>query len=316
MKKSISILVAFLMIVSVVNVVTAASANNVPTFKVDGKLFITPKGEPEPYINKDNRTMGSLRLIANALGVDSKNIKWNNTAQVATLTRGDNTVSVTVGKKVITVNGKSVTMDTVAEMKQGRVFIPARYIGEGLGVTVKFESATNTVHFLTGTEFVDVNDNFESYGLKRVEHLPITLQTKDGLKWTIHSAYMYKTDSAEAKELHKKYNFVRFNERDYIIWLEFTVENTGNRVIQYNHHDPNPKLIAVNGKGKDFEPALANKEEYLGVNNKGYFNYFRLEVGDKVKHNMGYMVNKSDLDEIIFGASTNNGNDFKIIVKG
>jgi len=216
MKKSLSVLLALALMISLVSSVAAASAN-VPTFKVDGKLFVTPTGEPQPYINKDNRTMGSLRLIAAALGVESKNIKWNNTSQVATLTRGSNTVSVTVGKKSITVNGKPVTMDTAAEMKQGRVFIPARFIAQGLGVKIGFDNASNTVNFTTSTSKV-ATSNFEDYGMKQLEQLPVTV-TANGLEVIYHEALLYKTTSAEGKALNEKYAFPRYDRANHVLWL-------------------------------------------------------------------------------------------------
>lgn len=300
MKKGISILVAFLMIVSFVNIVTAASANNVPTFKVDGKLFITPEGEPQPYINKDNRTMGSLRLIATALGVESKNIKWNNTAQVATLTRGDNTVSVTVGKKVITVNGKAVTMDTVAEMKQGRVFIPARYIGEGLGVTVKFESATNSVLFITKQESEISYDNFTDMGFKRLVNLPFTQETSDGLKLTVHSAYLYKTSSVEAKALHKTYNFDDFDKAQEILFLNFTLENNTGRVVQYNGLDMSEKIVVTSNWGVTMERTIS--DTYLGNNSTNYLWEFRLEAGEKITSNLAFLnLEKEPIDFVGIG---------------
>jgi len=303
MKKGISILAALLMMIVFVSAVTAASASNVPTFKVDGKLFVTPAGEPQPYINKDNRTMGSLRLIANALGVESKNIKWNNTAQVATLTRGDNTVSVTVGKKVITVNGKSVTMDTVAEMKQGRVFIPARYIGEGLGVTVKFESATNSVLFITKQESEISYDNFTDMGFKRLINLPFTQETSDGLKLTVHSAYLYKTSSAEAKALQEKYDFTQFDKAKDILIMNFTLENNTGRVVQENYHDMSPKIYATSNKGMNMLQAVSriyNEKE----NDTTYIRDYRLEDGEKITSNIAFLnVNDKNIDFIGIGTS-------------
>jgi len=301
MKKGISILVAVVMMLSLVSAATAAaSVNNVPTFKVDGKLFITPAGEPQPYINKDNRTMGSLRLIATALGVENKNIKWDNTKQTATLTREDNTVSVTVGKKVITVNGKSVTMDTVAEMKQGRVFIPARYIGEGLGVTVKFESATNSVLFLTKKDSEISYDNFTDMGFKRLVNLPFTQETSDGLKLTVHSAYLYKTSSAEAKALHKEYNFVDFDKAKDILFLNFTLENNTGKVVQDNYHDMKEKITVMSNMGVRMERTIS--DTYLGNNSTNYLWEYRLEAGKKITSNIAFLnLEQETIDFIAIG---------------
>lgn len=287
MKKSLSILLALALMISLVSSVAAASAN-VPTFKVDGKLFVTPTGEPQPYINKDNRTMGSLRLIAAALGVESKNIKWNNTAQVATLTRGTNTVAVTVGKKSITVNGKPVTMDTAAEMKQGRVFIPARFIAQGLGVKISFDSASNTVNFTTGTSTV-VTNNFSDYGMKQLEQLPITL-TANKLEVTYHEAFLYKTTSAEGKALNEKYAFPRFDLANHILWMKVTITNKGSKKIAYDYSDMENKIRASYASARSFSPqSIATKNS---LDNKGdYINTWSLEPGESITGQVALLKN-------------------------
>jgi len=160
-----SILIVLLFTLLLPTSATAATSQQ-PVITLDGRIFHTPDGEPAPYINNDKRTMGSLRLVGQALGVENKHIQWDNANQTATLARGSNKVQVTIGKKNILVNGKSVTMDTVAEMKQGRVFIPVRFIAQGLGVTIQYNSANGYLNLYT-KKMEDVSmDNFEDYGMK------------------------------------------------------------------------------------------------------------------------------------------------------
>jgi len=260
MKKGIAMLLTLVMMMTMIGSVSAAG-NNVPSFKVDGRIFVTPTGEPQPYINKDNRTMGSLRLIANAVGVESKNIKWDNVKQTATLVRGENTVSVTVGKKAITVNGKSVTMDTVAEMKQGRVFIPARFIGQGLGVTVKFDGATNSVNFITGDNAV-VNNNFADYGLTQVKELPIAIAA-GGLEITYHDAFLYKTNSAEAKAIQDKYKLDIFEDSSHLLWMKVTITNKSTKTIARDYSDQQMKIGIKDDLGEKLSYAFSDQDDYL-----------------------------------------------------
>lgn len=42
-------------------------------------------------------------------------------------------------------------MDTVALLQDGRTFVPARYVAEAFGATVKWDSAVRTVYVKTGT---------------------------------------------------------------------------------------------------------------------------------------------------------------------
>ncbi|MFC6334589.1 copper amine oxidase N-terminal domain-containing protein [Paenibacillus septentrionalis] len=313
MKKGFAMLLTLVMMMTMIGSVSAAG-NNVPTFKVDGRMFVTPTGEPQPYINKDNRTMGSLRLIANAVGVESKNIKWDNAKQTATLVRGENTVSVTVGKKAITVNGKSVTMDTVAEMKQGRVFIPARFIGQGLGVTVKFDGATNSVLFLTKDASEVSYDNFEDMGFKRLVNVPFTQETTDGLKLTVHSAYLYKTSSAEAKALQKKYDFYDYDKATDILFLNFTLENNTGRIVQENYHDMNPKMFSMSNMGMRMEQAISSV--YTGNNNEIYIRDYRLENGERITSNIAFLnVKELEIDFVGVGVGFKAGSNYQRIAE-
>ena len=286
MKKTITLLLSIVLLFGLVGSVGAAS-KDVPMFKVNGKLFVTPTGEPAPYINKDNRTMGSLRLIASALGVENKNITWSSATNTATLVRGENTVSVVVGKKEITVNGKKVVMDTVSEMKKGRVFIPARFIAQGLGVKISFDNASNTVHFTTGTTEVATN-NFADYGMKVLEQLPITIKANN-LEITYHEAFLYKTTSAEGKALYEKYTFPRYNRANHVLFLKVTITNKGTKTIAYDYSDLEPKIRASYATSRSFEISLANNNS---LENKGdYINKWSLEPGKSITGHVALLKN-------------------------
>lgn len=307
MKKiMIIVLMCCLLVVGMAGIVGAASSDS-PMFKVNGKLFVTPKGEPAPYVNKDARTMGSLRLIASALGVESKNIKWNTSTNTATLVRGTNTVSVVVGKKEMTVNGKKVVMDTVAEMKQGRVFIPARFIAQGLGVKIGYESATGTVLFYTGEV---VKHNFEDYGLTPLEKLPLVLKT-GGLQLTVNEAYIYPTSATEAKALNDKYEFEYFNDAYYLLWTNVTLENTSNKRITTDYRDMLEKIFVMNGFGNSMNYGYSNIEKYYFPNNSEILTEWVLEPGEKVTSNVPFLELKNKKLEFVgIGVQTTTGTDY------
>lgn len=242
--------------------------------------------------------MGSLRLIGAALGVESKNIKWDKAKQTATLVRGNNTVSVTIGKKNITVNGKTVTMDTVAEMKQGRVFIPARFIAQGLGVRIGFDSKTSTVSFYTGNEVV--NNNFADYGLTVINPLPVTLEV-NGLAITYEEAFLYKADSAEAKAINEKYKLIEltYSKPTHLLWLKVTITNNSTKTINSNRLDIEPKIGGMNGMGASMALDIAANKEQWVLNGGDYLYNWSIEPGESIK---GYValakVNSRDIDFI------------------
>ncbi|MCM3632916.1 copper amine oxidase N-terminal domain-containing protein [Paenibacillus camelliae] len=259
MKKIFITILSFILLVTLP--ITTSASSNPPNFYVDGQLFFTPSGEPVPYINKEQRTMGSLRLIATALGVESKNIKWDNAKQTATLTRGKYAVSVTVGKKVIIVNGKNVTMDTVAEMKQNRIFIPARFIAQGLGMKISFDSATNTVNFITGDKDV-VYHNFANYGLTQLKELPIAIAA-GGLEITYHDAFLYKTNSMEGKAINSRYNIVDYDIGSHLLWMKVTLKNNSDKKIASNYSDLQLKIGVLSAFGKTLSYGFSKEDDYI-----------------------------------------------------
>ncbi|MCR8659561.1 copper amine oxidase N-terminal domain-containing protein [Paenibacillus endoradicis] len=286
----------------------SAAAQDVPMFKVNGKLFVTPEGEPAPYVNKDNRTMGSLRLIASALGVEIKNIKWSSATNTATLVRGTNTVSVVVGKKEITVNGKEVVMDTVSEMKKGRVFIPARYIAQGLGVKISYDSATGTVSFNTGEV---AKHNFEDYGLTLLVELPLEL-TYGGLKMTVNEVYVYPTTAAEAKALDNKYDLWKFEDAYYLVWVNVTLENVSKKLITTDYRDMIMKVNVMNGFGNSLHYSASWLDGFEPLNDTTLLYNWVLKPGEKVTSNIPFLdLENKKLEFIGISVRNGSGSDYR-----
>ena len=100
-----------------------------------------------PYI-ENNRTMAPVRFIGESLGSD---VSWNDAARLVTLIAVDGTViSLTIGEAdMVVTKGDNppgiVTMDVQAVIKEGRTFVPVRYVAEALGLTVDWNDETRTV---------------------------------------------------------------------------------------------------------------------------------------------------------------------------
>lgn len=97
-----------------------------------------------PYI-KDGRTLLPLRYAAQACGVEAKDILWNPGDKTVTLMRNNKTVSVTVGKATMKVNGSPLIMDVEPEIRDGRVMLPVSWIGRALDAEVTWEPQTKQV---------------------------------------------------------------------------------------------------------------------------------------------------------------------------
>src|SRR5690625_3581325 len=102
-------------------------------FIINGEPYVTPKGEPDPYIHEDKRTMVPLRFFAEALEIPEDQITWDAKYKIATLKKWSGKVDVKVGDEFLRFMHKQpIIIDIVAEMKDGRIIIQARYVAESL----------------------------------------------------------------------------------------------------------------------------------------------------------------------------------------
>ncbi len=115
------------------------------------KYFVDGKTEgvtmdARPFI-KDGRTFVPVRYMGNALGVTNDNITWNGDRNKAGLRLGGNSVEMIIGVARITVNNQDRDIDVAPFLSEseGRTYLPARYIAEGLGFEVEWDEASQTV---------------------------------------------------------------------------------------------------------------------------------------------------------------------------
>ncbi|GEA18341.1 copper amine oxidase N-terminal domain-containing protein [Moorella sp. E306M] len=123
---------------------TARSASFVigsTTYTVNGTQYTM---DVAAYV-KDGRTYLPVRYVAYALGVNPENIFWDEATQTVTVLKGTTAVQLTVGSKVLKVNGISLTMDVAPEVVSGRTMLPFRFIAQALGASVGYDDATQTV---------------------------------------------------------------------------------------------------------------------------------------------------------------------------
>ncbi len=107
-----------------------------------------------PYIQSEsNSTMVPLRFVALAIGGgniekadESTVVNWDAVTKTATIIANGNSINFTAGSNLMTVNGVSGTMDygVKAEIKDGRMYIPFRALGEAMGVDVEWDAETRT----------------------------------------------------------------------------------------------------------------------------------------------------------------------------
>ena len=136
---------------SVAKVITPAPSETQATVKfVIGDKNYTVNGvnytmDVAPYVDS-GRTFVPIRYLANALGVNPENIYFNNDTQSAILLKDGTSVEFTIGSNVMKLGSVSIPMDVAAQVVNGRIMLPARYVANAFGYyNVGYDEATQTV---------------------------------------------------------------------------------------------------------------------------------------------------------------------------
>lgn len=110
---------------------------------LNGSFISFPDAQPEIT---DGRTMTPLRALADAMGAQTQ---YDAAARRITVTLGESTLCFTVGKPELTVTAdgqtRTVSLDCAPYMKNGRTYVPVRFLAEAAGCTVQWDAAFNTV---------------------------------------------------------------------------------------------------------------------------------------------------------------------------
>lgn len=121
-----------------------------PDVRVNGEIVDFPDGQP--YVDENNRTMIPVRFVTEALGAK---VGWEGSTQTVTITKDNTTVTIRIGspEMAVTANGKATTvqMDTAATIKDGRTYVPIRFVAEALGAKVDYSGTYGVVGIYTDT---------------------------------------------------------------------------------------------------------------------------------------------------------------------
>ncbi|MHB8107691.1 MAG: stalk domain-containing protein [Candidatus Cryosericum sp.] len=98
---------------------------------------------------KNSRTLLPIRALIETLG---GKVAWDGKTRTATVTLGEHSVVLVVGKNMALVDGKSVPIDAangkvVPEIIGSRTYLPLRFIAENLGLDLTWEPVSQTISF-------------------------------------------------------------------------------------------------------------------------------------------------------------------------
>ncbi|RXZ82073.1 copper amine oxidase N-terminal domain-containing protein [Paenibacillaceae bacterium] len=101
---------------------------------VDGEKVAFP--DESPYVDRtSHRTMVPARFVSEMLGAD---MTWERKLKQLTVLYQDKTILFIAGENAAQVNGKSVLLDTPAVIKNNRMMLPLRSMGEIFQVQVEW----------------------------------------------------------------------------------------------------------------------------------------------------------------------------------
>ncbi len=175
---------------------------------INGERLFFP--DAQPFIDENGRTQTPSRFIGEELGAT---VTWDGTAQKATFIKGNKELVLYIGKKDYEFDGKKLQMDTAAILKEGRTFVPARYVAEAFGATVSWDGVIKTVYIDTSANSTPIPTPTAQEG---------TVESYDGIAFDkVNDIDQYGRMSVEkSKEfvlkLADQLEFVKENGKYYI----------------------------------------------------------------------------------------------------
>lgn len=103
------------------------------------------KADAAAFIDANNRTMVPVKFVAEEFG----KIDFNTINGVGTVTvfKDGAVLQFQNGSNIMNKNGISIPMDAKVVIKDGRTYVPFKYVADGLGINYTFDAATKSITF-------------------------------------------------------------------------------------------------------------------------------------------------------------------------
>ena len=125
------------------------------TLMMDGKKIEYHASPISLYVNKklvqttimdpiqlNNRVLVPAREVFESMGAK---VTWDHTLKKVTVEYKNKNIILIVNQTTATINGESVTMDVPGKIINDKIMIPVRFVSEGIGMTVQWDSANRAV---------------------------------------------------------------------------------------------------------------------------------------------------------------------------
>lgn len=145
-KRAMFFVPVVILLVTVFAMSAIAAPNHKAVFVVGQKSYtsdgITKQMDAAAFI-ENGRTYVPIRYLGYAIGVRDTDIGWS--SPTATLMMDGITVKLSVKNKTYYVNGQAKQMDVAPVIKNGRTYLPARFVAEAFGYVVDWNKDTRVV---------------------------------------------------------------------------------------------------------------------------------------------------------------------------
>ena len=220
-----------------------------------------------PFIDSSNRTQVPLRATMEAYGCT---VEWDSSINSSIVRKGNNIVVVPIGVPYFFVNNTQIPNDTIAVIKDGRIYLPIRAVLESIGAYVDWRGAP-------GAYIVWVSSN--GSGDNEVTQ-STQIQTEPSNN-TRYQEYENLIESAERKidSLNSKYNIAISNSKDqmseyqalqYDEWIQYVQRrnNVGGTTVTATYFQNNISKYAA--RIEELNNIITALEEEL-ANNVGHY---------------------------------------------
>ena len=151
-KRLASLLVAVPLILSLLAV--PAGAAGAVGVTIDGTPVRFSGDYGAPFLDSAGRTQVPFRRTLEVFGCT---VSWDNPGRTAWAEKDGVQVAVPIGQPWMTVNGHRVDLDTAAQIRDNRTYLPIRPVLEAFGAYVTWDGAARQVVVTTGAALVRVH---------------------------------------------------------------------------------------------------------------------------------------------------------------
>lgn len=156
-----TLLVTFIGFPTMASAAQASFVLGSPEYQVDGQ----PRSMDVTPIIENGRVLLPVRYVAEACGVDPSSITFDKNAIMI-----GRTLWLSIGAKILVNNQVPITMDVAPIVRNGRTYLPAKYVAEALGHTVTWDETTRTVKITKSDD--------KDYVLARIDEFLVSINNE------------------------------------------------------------------------------------------------------------------------------------------